>query len=160
MQKKPIDKKKEINKQFFLIAGPCVIESEKMCLEHAAFLKELSNKLQIPFVFKASYDKANRTYLICDMRSIPIMKQFGFPVIFDATHSVQLPGAGKGKSLGQRQFVQPLALSALAAGADGLFLEVHACPEKALCDGPNMLALKNLESFLKKAKKIWEIINA
>ncbi|MBU1043674.1 MAG: 3-deoxy-8-phosphooctulonate synthase [Candidatus Omnitrophica bacterium] len=255
---------------FFLIAGPCVIESENMALEHADLLKSICAKLQIPFVFKASYDKANRTSvksfrgpgikpglrilkkvkqqikvpvitdihnvqevaltkqvvdiiqipallsrqtdilvaaaksnkivnikkgqfmapldmdhavnkiedmgnhkiiitergttfgynnLVSDMRSIPIMHKFGYPIVFDATHSVQLPGAGKGKSLGQREFVETLALSSIAAGANALFLEVHLNPDKAKCDGPNMLSIKNLEKLLIKAKKIWEIVN-
>jgi 2-dehydro-3-deoxyphosphooctonate aldolase (KDO 8-P synthase) len=256
---------------FFLIAGPCVIESESMALEHADLLKVICAKLDIPFVFKSSYDKANRTAvtsfrgpgikaglrilkkvktqiqvpvltdvhsseevtqakqvadiiqipallsrqtdllvaaaksqkivnvkkgqfmapldienainkiksmgnrkiiitergtcfgynnLVSDMRSIPLMHKFGYPIVFDATHSVQLPGAGKGKSLGQREFVETLSLSSLAAGANALFLEVHQNPDKAKCDGPNMLALKNLERLLIKAKKIWEIVNA
>lgn len=262
----------KINKKypFFLIAGPCVIESESMALEHAALLKDICVKLQIPFVFKSSYDKANRTSeesfrglgikaglqilkkvkvqikvpiitdvhnveevnqakqvidiiqipallsrqtdilvaaakskkivnvkkgqfmapldmenaiskiassgnskiiitergtcfgynnLVSDMRSMPIMRQFGYPIVFDATHSVQLPGAGKGKSLGQREFVETLAVSAIAAGANALFLEVHLNPDKAKCDGQNMLAIKNLERLLIKAKKIWEIVN-
>jgi 2-dehydro-3-deoxyphosphooctonate aldolase (KDO 8-P synthase) len=256
---------------FFLIAGPCVIESESMALDHAALLKDICIKLQIPFVFKSSYDKANRTSvesfrgpgikaglqilkkvktqikvpiitdihdaaevaqvkqvidiiqipallcrqtdilvaaakskkivnvkkgqfmapldmenainkivnngnnkiiitergtcfgynnLVTDMRSMPIMRQFGYPIVFDATHSVQLPGAGKGKSLGQREFVETLAFSAIAAGANALFLEVHLNPDKAKCDGPNMIAINNLERLLIKAKQIWEIINA
>ncbi len=264
--------KSQKNKQpFFVIVGPCVIESEKMILEHAAVLKDICIELNIPFVFKASYDKANRTSLksfrgpgikaglqilkkvkkqlqipvvsdihsasevlmatqvldiiqipallsrqtdilvaaalskkivnikkgqfmapldmknainkiesmsnkkiiitergtcfgynnlVSDMRSMPIMSQFGYPIVFDATHSVQLPGAGDGKSLGQREFAEVLALSAVAAGANALFLEVHANPNKAKCDGPNMIATKNLKQLLIKAKKIWEIVNA
>jgi len=262
--------KKKNKYPFFLIAGPCVIESEKMALEHADLLKTMCAKLEIPFIFKASYDKANRTSvqsyrgpgiksgleilkkvkqqikvsvitdihnaaevaqakqvvdviqipallsrqtdilvaaaksqkivnvkkgqfmapqdmenaankiksrgnckiiitergntfgynnLVSDMRSMPIMRRFGYPVVFDATHSVQLPGAGKGKSLGQREFVETLSLSSIAAGANALFLEVHVNPDKAKCDGPNMLAVKNLEKLLIKAKKIWEIVN-
>jgi len=258
-------------KGLFLIAGPCVIESEKMCQEHALMLKGISNKLGIPFIFKASYDKANRTSLrsfrgpglvkglsilekvkkklhiqvasdvhsvqeirqakrvldviqipallsrqtdlivaaaktqkiinvkkgqfmapqdvqhvidkiaasgnrkilltergtcfgyhnlVNDMRSVPIMKKFGYPVIFDATHSVQLPSAGKGRSSGERVFVETLALSAVAAGCDGLFLEVHKNPKQALCDGANMIDFISLESLLKKAKQIRQIINA
>ncbi len=262
--------KKSTKYPFFLIAGPCVIESQSMALEHADLLKTICAKLQIPFVFKASYDKANRTSvksfrgpgikqglqilkkvkqqikvpvitdihaadevssvkqvvdiiqipallsrqtdilvaaakskkivnikkgqfmapldmenavnkiksmgnnkiiitergttfgynnLVSDMRSIPIMHKYGYPIVFDATHSVQLPGAGKGKSLGQREFVETLSLSSIAAGANALFLEVHLNPDKAKCDGANMLAVKNLEQLLRKAKKIWEIVN-
>jgi len=79
--------------------------------------------------------------LVVDMRGIPVMRSFGFPVIFDATHSVQLPGGGQGKSSGQREFVLPLARAAAAAGADGFFFEVHEEPPKALSDGPNALPL-------------------
>lgn len=87
--------------------------------------------------------------LIVDMRSIPIMKNFGYPVVFDATHSVQLPG-GKGQSSGgQREFVEPLARAAIAAGADGIFLEIHPDPDSALSDGPNSLPLEQVESLLK-----------
>ncbi|MCP4649867.1 MAG: 3-deoxy-8-phosphooctulonate synthase [PVC group bacterium] len=257
-------------KDLFLIAGPCVIESEKMCLEHAMVISKLCKQLHIPYIFKASYDKANRTSidsfrglgikkglsvlkkirknlripvlsdvhsieeiksvaevvdiiqipallcrqtnlilaaaktkkiinikkgqfmapfdmlsvikkvestgnkkilltergtcfgynnLVSDMRAIPIMKKTGYPVIFDATHSVQLPGAGRGKSSGKREFVEPLALSAIAAGSNGLFLEAHKTPQKALCDGPNMVDFKLLERILKKAKQIRKIIN-
>jgi 2-dehydro-3-deoxyphosphooctonate aldolase (KDO 8-P synthase) len=86
--------------------------------------------------------------LVVDMRSFPIMSRFGAPTIFDATHSVQLPGAGGGKSSGQREFVAPLARAALAAGADGLFIETHPQPDQALSDGPNMVPLDELESLL------------
>ena len=79
--------------------------------------------------------------LVVDMRSFAIMAQNGYPTIFDATHAVQLPGAGGGKSSGQREFVPPLAKAALAAGADGLFIETHPDPANAISDGPNMIAL-------------------
>jgi 2-dehydro-3-deoxyphosphooctonate aldolase (KDO 8-P synthase) len=249
--------KKNTEYPFFLIAGPCVIESQSMALEHADLLKKICAGLEIPFIFKASYDKANRTSvksfrgpgirqglrilqkvkqqikvpvitdihtaeevssvkqvvdiiqipaLLCRQTDIlvaaakskkivnikkgqfmapldmenavnkiksmgnnkiiitergttPIMRKYGYPIVFDATHSVQLPGAGKGKSLGQREFVETLSLSSIAAGANALFLEVHLDPDKARCDGPNMLAVKNLEQLLRKAKKIWEIVN-
>ena len=85
--------------------------------------------------------------LVVDFRSFLIMKKFADKVIFDATHSVQLPGGGKGKSSGQREFVYPLALSA-SLHVDGIFAEVHPEPEKALSDGPNMLHLKDLENFV------------
>ncbi|MBU2063469.1 MAG: 3-deoxy-8-phosphooctulonate synthase [Candidatus Omnitrophica bacterium] len=263
-------RKKKRKKSLFLIAGPCVIESQRMCLENAAKIKQVCDKLDLPFIFKASYDKANRTSvnsfrgvgikeglaiirkvkyelgvpvtsdvhtvlqikqakdvldilqipallsrqtdlltcaaatgkfvnikkgqfmapedivnairkvekcgnkkilvtergtcfgyhnLVSDLRAIPIMQDFGYPVIFDATHSVQLPSAGSGKSLGQRRFVEPLALAAIAAGCNGLFLEVHKQPGKARCDGPNMINFTQLEELLKKANKIFGIIN-
>ncbi len=261
---------KKSRSKLFLICGPCVIESEKIALEHAAILKDICTKLNILFIFKSSFDKANRTSinsfrgpgikkglsilkkirtqirvpvtsdvhqvsevaaaksvldiiqipallsrqtdllvaaakskkivnvkkgqfmapddmknvikkiessgnkkiiitergtsfgyhnLVSDMRSIAIMNNFGYPVVFDATHSVQLPSAGNGISSGQREFAPVLSLSAVAAGAQGLFLEVHKSPEKALCDGPNMLTPHELERLLVKAIKIREIVN-
>ncbi len=263
-------KKSRFKKDFFLIAGPCVIESEKMCLQHAAILKDICGKLGIPFIFKSSYDKANRTSvtafrgpgirkglailkkvkkqikvpvlsdvhlpaevtfakdvldviqipallsrqtdlllaaaktgrvvnikkgqfmapsdmknvigkiesagnrkiiltergtsfgyhnLVCDMRSLPIMSEFGYPVVFDATHSVQLPSVDCDKSTGERVFIEPLSLAAVGAGVDGLFLEVHLSPEKALCDAANMIAMKDIEALLVKAKRVSEIVN-
>ena len=248
-----------------LIAGPCVVESESNCLNTAKRIKEITAKLGIPFIFKSSFDKANRlsidsyrgpglkqglkilhnvkqnlrvpvlsdihcqkeiseagavldiiqipaflcrqtdivvnaaktgkvinikkgqflapwdilpiirkvestgnkkilitergvcfgyNNLVSDFRSLKIMREFGYPVIYDATHSVQLPG-GKGKSSsGQREFVAGLSRAAVAFGCDGLFLEVHPEPDKALCDGPNMISLKELEKLLKQIKKI------
>jgi 2-dehydro-3-deoxyphosphooctonate aldolase (KDO 8-P synthase) len=253
-------------RQLFLIAGPCVIENEKLCLQVAASLKKTCASLGIFYVFKASFDKANRTSaksfrgvglenglkilakvrgefelpvltdvhnevqvaaaevvdilqipaflcrqtdlinaavatgkivnlkkgqflspqemghvaekakhagakkilltergttfgynnLIADMRSIPIMKGFGFPVIFDATHSVQLPGGGGDKSSGQREFAPVLARSALAAGANGIFMETHPHPDKALSDGPNMIPLPEMAALLKSLIKIFK----
>ena len=242
-----------------------MIESEDLCLEVARFLKRVCRKLDIPYVFKASFDKANRTSgksfrgpgldaglqtleriraklgvplvtdihteaqaamagevvdvlqipaflcrqtdlieaavatgrivnikkgqflspremgpvvakareaggdrllltergttfgynnLVADMRSIPIMKQTGCPVVFDATHSVQLPGGGGDRSSGQREFAPVLAASAIAAGADGLFIETHPEPDKALSDGPNMVALREVPALLARLKRI------
>jgi 2-dehydro-3-deoxyphosphooctonate aldolase (KDO 8-P synthase) len=85
--------------------------------------------------------------LVVDMRSIPIMRGLGYPVIFDATHSVQLPGGGKGQSSGQREFIPTLARAAAAAGADGFFFEVHDTPETALSDGPNALPLERFPAM-------------
>ena len=93
--------------------------------------------------------------LVSDMRSIPIMKRFGSPVIFDATHSVQLPGGGGDISSGQREFAPVLARAALAAGADGLFVETHPDPSRALSDGPNMIALSEIPGLLKKFLKVF-----
>src|SRR6185295_11548405 len=86
--------------------------------------------------------------LVADMRAIPIMRAFGFPVIFDATHSVQLPGAGGDKSSGQREFAPVLARCAIAAGAHGLFIETHPSPNQALSDGPNMIPLDEMAALL------------
>ncbi len=249
----------------FLIAGPCVIESESQCLEIARELKGCCRERNIPFVFKASYDKANRSSadsargpgledglnvlakvrrelevpvttdfhseveadavaqvvdilqlpaflcrqtdlikaavrtgrilnvkkgqflapedmaqvvrkamgfggerlmltergttfgyhnLVADMRSIPIMRRFGRPVVFDATHSVQLPGAGGDQSGGQAEFAPILAASAVAAGANGLFIETHPEPTAALSDGPNMIPLREIPRLLDRLKRI------
>ena len=96
--------------------------------------------------------------LVVDFRAIPIMKSFGYPVVFDATHSVQLPGAQGTCSGGDRRFVPTLAKSAMAAGADVLFFEVHPDPDKGLCDGPNMIALDKTEELFKVCKEIFELV--
>ncbi len=98
--------------------------------------------------------------LVVDMRSFPIMRQNGFPTVFDATHSVQLPGAGGGKSSGQREFVPPLAKAALAAGADGLFLETHPDPARAISDGPNMIPLGELPGLIAQCLAVWRAARA
>jgi len=95
--------------------------------------------------------------LVVDMRSFSIMKTNGFPTIFDATHAVQLPGAGGGKSSGERQFVPPLAKAALAAGADGLFIETHPNPDEAISDGPNMVPLAEMPALIEKCVAIWKL---
>ena len=96
--------------------------------------------------------------LVVDFRGIPIMQSFGYPVVFDATHSVQLPGANGLSSGGDRRFVPVLAKAAMAVGANVLFFEVHPEPDKALCDGPNMVALKDAEALFKKCKDIYELV--
>ena len=255
--------------RLILIAGPCVIENEKLCLRVASTLKRTCERLGVFYVFKASYDKANRTSarsfrglgleeglailakvrarlgvpvltdihteaqaaaaaqvadvlqipaflcrqtdliaaaartgrivnlkkgqflspdemeqaigkaksaggrkllltergttfgyhnLVADMRSIPIMRRFGFPVIFDATHSVQLPGGGGDRSGGQREFAPVLARCALAAGANGIFIETHPEPERALSDGPNMLPLAGMNALLKSLLKVYSAV--
>ncbi len=248
----------------FLIAGPCVIESEALCLSIATRLKAMGEELGLPVIFKASFDKANRTSvngfrghgleeglrvlekvrretglpvltdvhlpdqvksvaevvdmlqtpaflarqtdlitaaaasgrpvnikkaqfmapgdmqavlgkaraaagtdggtimlcergssfgynnLVVDMRGLVIMRDMGCPVVFDATHSVQLPGGGGDRSLGQRQFVAPLARAAMAVGIDGIFMETHPDPDQALSDGPNMVPLSELPSLMRQ----------
>jgi 2-dehydro-3-deoxyphosphooctonate aldolase (KDO 8-P synthase) len=257
------------NRPLVLIAGPCVIESETLTLRAAERLMTICNGISMPLIFKASYDKANRTSatafrgpglrdglrilakvkeslgvpvltdvhsidetsqvaevadvlqipaflcrqtdlieavarsgrvvnikkgqflapwdmrnvvdkalaagnsqllltergvsfgynnLVSDMRSLPIMRQTGYPVVYDATHSVQLPGGLGGASGGQREFVEYLARAAVATGVDGIFLEVHEDPEKALCDGPNSIRLDELPALLKKLKAIDAIV--
>ena len=254
---------------FFLISGPCVIEDETKTLETAHFLRQTAEELEIPVIFKTSYDKANRTSLgsyrgpgikkgleiirkvkeetglpvlsdihntdeieevigvldmiqipaflcrqtdlliaaaqtgipinikkgqflspyemepaiekvtstgnhnvmvtergssfgynnlVVDIRSIAIMKEFGFPVVFDATHSVQLPGGEGTRSGGQREFVSHLSRAAVAAGADGVFIEIHADPDSALCDGPNSLPFDEVRPLLRLLKEIHSLI--
>lgn len=259
----------------FLIAGPCVVESEQLAMDTAGQLKEITGKLNIPFIYKSSFDKANRSSaksfrglgleeglrilakvkkdlgvaiitdvhedtplkevssvvdilqtpaflcrqtnfiqkvaqqglpinikkgqflspwdmkyvvekarqvskevimvcergasfgynnLISDMRALAVMRETACPVIFDATHSVQLPGAGGGCSGGQREFIPVLARAAVAAGISGLFMETHPNPEQALSDGPNawplgkmaelLEILKNLDDTVKKTRLI------
>jgi len=248
-----------------LIAGPCVIESEKSALRHAGAIKEIADGAQIPFIYKSSYDKANRSsvrsfrgpglrkglsilrkvkktlgvpvlsdvhgvgevkhaaaaldviqipaflsrqtdlivaaartkkcvnikkgqflspwdiknviekiestgnkeiiitergacfgynMLVSDFRSILIMGKFGYPVCFDASHSVQLPGGLGNRSGGQKEFIEPLASAAVVCGADAIFAEVHENPKKALSDGPNMLNFRELAVLLEKIKRL------
>ena len=98
--------------------------------------------------------------LVVDIRSIAVMKDFGFPVIFDATHSVQLPGGAGNSSGGQREFAEHLSRAAVAAGADGLFMEVHPHPDSALCDGPNSLPLKQVRPLLALLKEIHGLVHS
>ena len=250
-----------LDKPLFLIAGPCTAESLELCVEVAGAMKEICSRLGVPYLFKASYDKANRssgksargpgldaglklldevrrqmgvsmltdvhteaeigavasvvdvlqtpaflcrqtdfihavaacgkpvnikkgqflapgdmknviakarevnggadTLMVCergvsfgynnlvsDMRSLAIMRETACPVVFDATHSVQLPGGQGTVSGGQREFVPVLARAAVAVGISGLFMETHPCPEKALSDGPNSWPLNRMESLL------------
>lgn len=96
--------------------------------------------------------------LVSDFRAIPIMKNFGYPVVFDATHSVQMPGSNGDSTGGDRTFVPILARCAMAAGADVLFFEIHPDPDNALCDGPNMLSLSDAKTVFNKCKEIFEIV--
>lgn len=257
------------NNPFVLIAGPCVIESEELVLETAHAIKEITDRLNIPFVFKSSFDKANRSSiysnrgpgiekgleilakvkerfnipvtsdihepyqaemvaevldiiqipaflcrqtdllvaaaktgkivnvkkgqflapwdmknvvvklkesgcekilltergstfgynnLVVDMRALPIMRELGVPVVFDATHSVQIPGGNGTSTGGKREFVPYLSRAAVAVGIDALFTEVHPDPDYALSDGPNMIKLDELEGILKSVKEIDDIM--
>ncbi|MCZ6841907.1 MAG: 3-deoxy-8-phosphooctulonate synthase [SAR324 cluster bacterium] len=96
--------------------------------------------------------------LMVDMRGFSIMKQFGYPVVIDATHSIQLPSGGGGQSTGEREFVAPIALAAVAAGAGGVFMETHEDPEIALCDGPNMIPMHQLSALLERLKKVHQAV--
>lgn len=98
--------------------------------------------------------------LVVDMRSIPYLNSLGYPVVFDATHSVQLPGGRGSASGGQREFVPPLAKAAVVAGAKGVFMEVHPDPDKALCDGPNSWPLSKVFPLIKRLLELWRIENA
>lgn len=98
--------------------------------------------------------------LVVDFRGVPIMQTFGYPIVFDATHSVQLPGANGCSSGGDRRFVPYLAKAAMAVGAEVLFFEVHPEPDKAPCDGPNMLALDEVEKVFKQCKDIFELVRS
>ncbi len=257
------------NNPFFLIAGPCVIESEAHCMDMAGRLKEITSGLKIPFIFKASYDKANRTSihsyrgpglekglgilqrvsqdlkipvlsdvhevaqvepaaqvldvlqipallsrqtdlilaaastgkivnikkgqfmapgdvqhvlekarsvegsriiltergvsfgynnLVSDLRSLPIIRALGVPVVFDATHSVQLPGGAGGASGGQAEFIPHLARAAVAVGTDGVFIEVHDRPDKALSDGANALLIDEVKNVLSQLQQIDRLV--
>jgi len=121
-------------------------------MRHAvAKIKEMGNDQVILTERGNSFGYNN---LVVDMRSLAIMREIGFPVVFDATHSVQLPGGGDGCSSGQREFVSTLARAAMAAGVDGIFMEVHPNPDKALCDGPNSLTLESAADLLKVLSRI------
>lgn len=98
--------------------------------------------------------------LVVDMRSFSIMRRNGYPTVFDATHAVQLPGAGGGKSSGEREFVPPLARAALAAGADGLFVETHPDPANAISDGPNMIPLAELPAMMETCLAVWKAVRS
>jgi 2-dehydro-3-deoxyphosphooctonate aldolase (KDO 8-P synthase) len=98
--------------------------------------------------------------LVVDMRAFPIIQNFGYPVIFDATHSVQLPGGQGGCSGGQREFIEPLSRAAVAAGCNGIFMEVHDNPDKALCDGPNMLQLDKFHTLVKTLSRIHALVTS
>ena len=97
--------------------------------------------------------------LVADMRSIPILRRFGCPVVFDATHSVQLPGGGGDKSGGQREFAPVLARCAVAAGANGVFIETHPRPDRALSDGPNMVPLGEVPALLRSLLRVWQAVH-
>jgi 2-dehydro-3-deoxyphosphooctonate aldolase (KDO 8-P synthase) len=97
--------------------------------------------------------------LVADMRALPIMRDLGWPVIFDATHSVQLPGGGGDKSSGERRFAPVLARSAIVAGANGLFIETHPNPDKAMSDGPNMIPLSEMATVLKSVQRVFDAVS-
>jgi len=115
-------------------------------MKHAVNKIRAGGKSQIMLVERGSSFGYNN--LVVDMRSLPVMRSFDCPVIYDATHSVQLPGGLGGASGGQREFIAPLSRAAVAAGVDGLFMEIHPDPDHALCDGPNSMPLDQVEKIL------------
>lgn len=125
-------------------------------------MKNVVNKLEVSGTKKIMLCERGSSfgynYFVVDMTSIPTMKEFGYPVIFDATHSVQRPGGLGSASGGNKEMVPYLAKAALAAGADGLFMEIHPDPEKALSDGPNMIALKNVDAFFNDVLRVYNAI--
>jgi len=146
-----------------LIAGPCVIEDESHLLRVGERLLEFCGTAGVPLILKASFDKANRTShrsyrgpgLAEGLRILGAVKRkLGVPVIFDGTHSVQLPGGAGTASSGEREFVAPLVRAAVAAGCDGLFLEVHPDPDRAPSDGPTMLPLEAVPALLAEVTAI------
>ena len=158
-----------------VIAGPCVVESAELCLLIAETLAVLASRLPIQVVFKASYDKANRTsggcqdILLCergtffgygrlvnDFTGLPAMRALGVPVIFDATHSVQRPASLGEATGGDRTLVEPLARAAAAVGIDGVFFETHPDPDTSPSDGPNMVPLDQLGGVLERVLRIHE----
>jgi 2-dehydro-3-deoxyphosphooctonate aldolase (KDO 8-P synthase) len=97
--------------------------------------------------------------LVVDFRGLPIMRSFGYPVLFDVTHSLQLPGGKGSSSGGQREFAEPLARAAVAVGVDGIFMEVHPDPDRALCDGPNMIPIDSVPDLLRTIKDIHSVVS-
>ena len=179
------------------IAGPCVIESREMALDLAKRLSALARKLKVGYVFKASFDKANRTSVdsyrgpgiekgleilseirakfdvpvltdvhepwqckvVADMRSLLVMRELGYPVVMDATHSVQRPGGLGTGSGGDGKYAPVLARAAVAVGVDGIFMETHPNPAVAKSDGANMLRLDLAEQLLATLLRIHRAAN-
>ncbi len=127
-------------------------------IHHAADKVASTGNTQVVLTERGSSFGYNN--LVVDMRGLKTMADAGWPVVFDATHSVQQPSAAGGKSGGQPEFIEPLASAAVAVGISGIFVEVHDQPEKALSDGPNALRLNLLPAFLRKLRRIHEAINA
>jgi 2-dehydro-3-deoxyphosphooctonate aldolase (KDO 8-P synthase) len=143
-------------------ATGCVVNVKKGQFLSPPEMKHVTDKLRQGRAKEIWQTERGTTFgyqnLVVDMRSFAIMKQNGLPTVFDATHSVQLPGAAGGKSGGQREFVPPLAKAALAAGADGLFLETHPHPDQAISDGPNMIPLAALPDLLADCLAVWKTV--
>src|SRR6266566_323730 len=151
------------NKPLSIIAGPCALESRDHALEMASALKEIMAKAGVGFIYKTSFDKANRTSAnsvrgLGIELALPIFAEIresiGTPVVFDATHSVQQPGGQGTSSGGERDMVPVLARAAVAIGVAAVFMETHQDPDSAPSDGPNMLKLKDLPALLAELVEI------
>jgi 3-deoxy-D-manno-octulosonic acid (KDO) 8-phosphate synthase len=155
------------NRRLFFIAGPCVIESEALALDIAGRLRAMAERLGILLIYKSSFDKANRSSgnsfrgpgIEEGLRILEkVRNETECPVVFDATHSVQLPGGQGDRSGGQREFVPVLARAAVGAGISGLFMETHPDPDQALSDGPNSWPLDRLEPLLERLVAIDAVV--
>ena len=139
-----------------------VVNVKKGQFLSAAEMKNVVTKLEESGTKKMMLTERGTTFgynnLVVDMRGLATLRSFDYPVIFDGTHSVQLPGGGGTQSSGQREFIPYLTRAAAAVGIDGLFLEIHDNPDEALSDGPNMVALDNLEDLLKKVLAVHEVV--
>src|SRR5438270_723635 len=140
------------------ILGPCVIESEKFVWRMARKIAEACASQEVDFIFKASYDKANRTS-VRSFRGTSV-RDAGYLVIFDATHSVQRPGGAGDATSGDRILAPVLARAAMAAGCDGIFMEVHENPTRAFSDGPNQVRLNDLPKHLRMLKAIHAVVSS
>ena len=140
----------------------CVVNVKKGQFLSAVEMRYVVDKLEGSAAAEIWLTERGTTFgyqnLVVDMRNIPLMQALGHPVILDATHSVQMPGAVQGTTGGRREFVPPLARAAIAAGADGLFLETHPDPATAISDGPNQVPLDELEAVLDPVARIWKAL--
>ena len=145
-----------------IIAGPCQLETEQHAMDMAGKIKEITKKISDSGNTNILVTERGASFgyntLVSDMRSLPIMAKNGYPVIFDATHSVQQPGGQGESSGGQREFVEYLARAAVAVGVAGVFIETHQDPDNAPSDGPNMVPLNKLENLLKQLTEIDKLI--
>ena len=138
-----------------LIAGPCQLENEQHALDMAGKISDTGNSNILITERGASF---GYNTLVSNMRSIPIMAQTGYPIVFDATHSVQQPGGMGDKSGGERKFVSHLSRAAVAVGIAAVFIETHQDPDNAPSDGPNMVPLNEMDSLVNKLLEIDKLI--
>ena len=144
--------------QLFLIAGPCVLEGEEMSFRIAEKIKSITDVLSVPFIFKGSFKKANRSRLDSFTgRGIPVMKKFA-PVVLDITHSLQQPNQINGITGGRPENIEIIARATVASGVDGVFLGTHFNTSIAKSDGSNMLELEHLDGLLARLTKLRSFI--